>query len=719
MTDSYDPDLKRGDPCVCAECGKNFFSRYPDDVEQTVCPHCNALQSLEEAMLRWKSLEAVPDTGTLKKELIPAIRKNVKDEHRNIDIVLNTGLSAFTSNPINLAVVGKSSEGKTYLVTESLKFFPQKYVWMYRKISPKVFTRERGTLAVRVTDGSHVRYETEIENEFSGLIVSVGSYLSFLKEEADEKKKREGDEHIDPSEAKRALESLKQGLYTLVDLRNRILVFLDRPEPALWNELLSVLSHDQEFVVTSFVEGEGIKRVKNVVFWGWPACIFCTSREEDFNWKDLETRFQIIEPAMSSQKYKDAIDHSLSTEYGLASSDDEYDRISERLQTLIEWMIRKNPRVLLPVPPKKLTHLLTGERIDSGDLMRKVPRIIRHAAMNALFHAHERVLLNDGSSDHPIMAYHDISRLAFLFDDLELGASMAGMGTASYELLTRVMMPMFEKKEDGEFVENVRQKDVFNELKDYVESKGRLEKTHLSKSKATLTRHLSSLESRGIIKKFADEEDKRGLRIVLLSDVTVDLEPLSSRIRKLVSQGGISRETNFSKYIVDMRKYVNGLEYLKNPEFTFSFKGKKLVSQEGCSRETISSNSEKLVSRLPDNKGILEKFGLTDQEEYINSLHEIQRLSGFYPILSDLRETNFSDPPETIFQKATVIIHNRLKSARGEYIEQSPAMLSSGLKAYGIDIPPDQVSLLCDRSVAEGHLAARNGKYAWAGGESA
>ncbi len=84
--------------------------------------------------------------------------------------------------------------------------------------------------------------------------------------------------------------------------------------------------------------------------------------------------------------------------------------------------------------------------------------------------------------------------------------------------------------------------------------------------------------------------------------------------------------------------------------------------------------------------------------------------SGESGVLGDL-------PPRP--QKATVIIHDILKSARGEHIEQSPAMLSSILRGYGVDLPPDQVSSLCDRSVAEGYLAARNGKYAWTGGKMA
>ena len=91
-----------------------------------------------------RAIQGMPSTHGLKKELILDIRKDVKDEHRNIDIVLNTALSAFTDNPINLAVIAKSSEGKTYLVTKALERFPKEYVIMLRKASPKVFTRERG-----------------------------------------------------------------------------------------------------------------------------------------------------------------------------------------------------------------------------------------------------------------------------------------------------------------------------------------------------------------------------------------------------------------------------------------------------------------------------------------------------------------------------------------------------------------------------------------------
>ena len=52
-----------------------------------------------------------------------------------------------------------------------------------------------------------------------------------------------------------------------------------------------------------------------------------------------------------------------------------------------------------------------------------------------------------------------------------------------------------------------------------------------------------------------------------------------------------------------------------------------------------------------------------------------------------------------------------LKSARGEYIEQSVFMLSSTLRSYGHDMLPDSVKGICDRLLSVGKLRVRNEKY--------
>ncbi len=52
-----------------------------------------------------------------------------------------------------------------------------------------------------------------------------------------------------------------------------------------------------------------------------------------------------------------------------------------------------------------------------------------------------------------------------------------------------------------------------------------------------------------------------------------------------------------------------------------------------------------------------------------------------------------------------------LKSARGDYMEQSPVMLSQTLRGYNIEALVDHVKKVCDRLVTEGKLRVRNEKY--------
>ncbi|MEM0050643.1 MAG: hypothetical protein QXW39_08960, partial [Candidatus Bathyarchaeia archaeon] len=136
-----------------------------------------------------------PETKDLQKDLLLTVREEVKDETRNISIIANACLSAFTENPINLAVVAPSSEGKTHLVVQTVGVFPQQYVWMYRKVSPKTFTRERGILAVRTVGNGQETFETEVEDELTGTgRIAVAKYIALLKERAEQKPRKEDDE---------------------------------------------------------------------------------------------------------------------------------------------------------------------------------------------------------------------------------------------------------------------------------------------------------------------------------------------------------------------------------------------------------------------------------------------------------------------------------------------------------------------------------------------
>ncbi len=550
-----------------------------------------------------------PNTKGLQRDRLIEARKTIKGEHRNIAIVQNAALSAFTSNPINLAVVAQSSEGKTYLVTEALKLFPQQYVMMLRQASPKVFTREHGENAIRIVNGNTETYSTHIMNKFTDEKTNVAGYVKFLESKirkAENAKKKEDpeDNDLNIDDLTDELEKIKGNLYRLFDFRNKIIVFLDRPDPALWSELLSVLSHDREFIITSFVEGEGTKYVQHVVFQGWPAVIFCTSKDDDFAWKDLETRFQIIEPVMTSEKYTAAIKHSVNSEFAIEPIDNNND-LTKKLDTLIKWLIQNKPNVMTPFPPEKLADALTGGNVNAGDLMRKIPRILRHVAISTLFNLSERVILKDESSVNVIVAYKDILSLAFLFDDLEFGASLAGLGTGIFELLINVMFPLFDNKPEDSAT--VKQKDIQTEFFNY---RGKCKKdhipSHLGNSVRSFRNYMTELEKRNLIKRVLDENDKRNLIVIPTWSELPSLASLHDRLKKLGQP----------MVIADLPK----MSYLENRNFE-AFLGNTKLGQQ---HPEIRESEKNIFPQTLENMG----FAL--------------RYSGYTPLIPDYGCPNFN-----------------------------------------------------------------------------
>ena len=77
---------------------------------------------------------------------IDTVKKTVKREDALIRLILYTGLSAYTKDPLNLGIIAPTSEGKTYAVSEVMKLFPKQEVWMLGNMSPKVLIRDKGIL---------------------------------------------------------------------------------------------------------------------------------------------------------------------------------------------------------------------------------------------------------------------------------------------------------------------------------------------------------------------------------------------------------------------------------------------------------------------------------------------------------------------------------------------------------------------------------------------
>ena len=113
------------------------------------------------------NLESVIPDKDYAKVIIETIKKTVKREDILVRQVLYTGLSTYTFEPLNLAVLAPTSEGKTYGVIQSMKYFPMGDVWYIGSMSTKVLVRQKGILV----DGNNNRIDFKVNELTSSCLL--------------------------------------------------------------------------------------------------------------------------------------------------------------------------------------------------------------------------------------------------------------------------------------------------------------------------------------------------------------------------------------------------------------------------------------------------------------------------------------------------------------------------------------------------------------------
>ena len=220
--------------------------------------------------------------------VIKTAKKTVKREDSLIRQVFYTGLSAYSNNPLSIGIKAPTSEGKTYVVKEVvMKFFPKKDVWIIGSMSPKVIIRQKGKL---VDGDTNELLEPKIRE---------------LKKQISSIKDAETKENLQEQ-----LQELLDNSKMVIDLSNKIFVFLEPPHPQTWEILKAILSHDSWEIEHPFVDKTEYlgTQVKRVVTWGWPVCIFCSARDESKweIWPEIQSRCLITSPNMSLEKYQES-----------------------------------------------------------------------------------------------------------------------------------------------------------------------------------------------------------------------------------------------------------------------------------------------------------------------------------------------------------------------------------------------------------------------------
>jgi hypothetical protein len=201
------------------------------------------------------------------------LSRNVKRDEVTKNLVFLTKCSAYTPEPINLFLRGESSIGKTYNVVQVTNYFPKEDVWLLGGLSPTALIHQHG------------------------ILVDKNGEVILPRDKPDKQAS---------AEEKEAWRNRLKDAYYLVDLKGKILVFLEAPSYETFNMLRPILSHDAEEISYRFTDksGKGQLQTRHVVIRGWPATIFCSTKEKYV--QDLATRGFSHTPETTEQKYQEA-----------------------------------------------------------------------------------------------------------------------------------------------------------------------------------------------------------------------------------------------------------------------------------------------------------------------------------------------------------------------------------------------------------------------------
>ena len=236
--------------------------------------------------------------------VLKTILKEAKREDKLTKQLFITHLSAYSNNPINLLINAPSGVGKNYVINKVSSLFLQSDILSLAGMTDKALFHRPGILV--------------IQNEITGEYESIESKIKYIDEEI-ENKENEISKTYNRNEKQglksivKELEGEKNGLQKdvrkLIDLSNKIIIFLDTPSEKLFSGLLPLLSHDKYEVEYEFTDTYNGIKTRNNVLRGWPAVIIAQALDysHSVRFPEYSRRFITSNPTMSQDKYNEAI----------------------------------------------------------------------------------------------------------------------------------------------------------------------------------------------------------------------------------------------------------------------------------------------------------------------------------------------------------------------------------------------------------------------------
>jgi len=344
---------------------------------------------LESALAaRLTALQIFEDRELGINDLIKALGVTVKKDDINKVITFLAMLSAFTDNDqINLSFRAESSTGKSYIPLEVASLFPEDRVIKIAYSSPTAFFHERGAW--------------------------------------DEEKEM-----------------------IVINLENKILIFLDQPHNQLLERLRPLLSHDQKQLIVKITdkrEKMGL-RTKNVMIIGYPAVIFCTGRlaldEQE------ATRLILLSPEISQEKLREAVylkilkeaDERAFKEY--VEKDPERRALRERIRRIAGLKVAE---IIVPEPEKIFQRFVSSRRILKPRHARDAGRLMALIKVLALLNYMHRKVERNGEWIIIYASEKDVEAAFQLYEQVAEPQEL-NLSPFVYEVYKQVIVPLAKEK---------------------------------------------------------------------------------------------------------------------------------------------------------------------------------------------------------------------------------------------------------------------------------
>jgi len=432
----------------------------------------------------------------------------IKEDPKLVDQLIRVCLSTYTDNPINIALLAPSSDGKTYATVKVTDLFPKEDVIAVGKMSPTALIHQQGVLIDK--DGNSIKEKlNDINNQISNI---------------QEKSEKES--------LKKQRKSILNGARNCVDLKNKIILFLDNPNPATYEMLKPIMSHDKKEIIYKTTKGDGSLVVKETVIRNWPVFIFCSAKNEARNevWQEIKTRVLMTSPNSSVKKYKEAIRYNM-LKRGLPSwassayHNDEDEKwakfyIADYKKKLNKLFHDGNP--IVNVFYSKLTEIFPSSQ---GDNMRDSDRLLSFIELETVLNADYRPVyeleVDDKVNSAIITTINDIDKACKVLGDI------GDLPPEKMKFYDDVFCPLVEKKRSGS-------SEILGEIgltsSELVEEYTRVTgKT--TNSKKILENYLQPLVDAGVLDSFVDDDKRNQNKYCKVGVITTqNISNLKSKI---------------------------------------------------------------------------------------------------------------------------------------------------------------------------------------------